>query len=118
MTKRLSFTKNLNKLLPKFRENMNSAESTEDVRKFFLYAAKELLEDILERELDIREDDISFLPEKAPYFKVSDRLISEIKEVWKESDLPHLLERLAEAAFGRYKHLEKHPEKTESKIRM
>ncbi len=119
MTKRISFTKHLNKLLPKFRENMSNAESTEDVKKFFFYAVKELLEDILEREIDITEDEIVLIPEKPPFYEISSRLVStELKEVWKESDLPHLIEKLAESATGRYKHLEKHPEKTESKIRM
>ncbi len=118
MTKRISFTKHLNKLLPKFRENMSSAESTEDVKKFFLYAVKELLEEILEKEIDIAKDDIVLAPEKPPFYKISPQLISELKEVWKESDLPHLIEKLAESATGRYRHLEKHPEKTESKIRM
>ncbi len=118
MTKRISFTKHLNRLLPRFRENMSNAESTEDVKKFFLYAVKELLEDILEKEIDIIKDDIVLAPEKPPFYKISSQLISELKEVWKESDLPHLIEKLAESATGRYKHLEKHPEKTESKIRM
>jgi len=119
MTKRISFVKHLNKILPKFRENMSSSESTEDVKKFFMYAVKELLEEILEKDIDINEDDLILVPDKPPYFKISNRLISQIKkEVWKESDLPHLIEKLADAAVGRYKHLEKHPEKTESKIRM
>ncbi|MEW6665715.1 MAG: hypothetical protein AB1512_10915 [Thermodesulfobacteriota bacterium] len=42
----------------------------------------------------------------------------QIRSYWTDSDLPHVIERLAEAATGRYKHVEKHPEKTEAKIRM
>lgn len=118
MTKRISFSKNLNKLLPRFRENMSNAESTEDVKKFFSYAVKELLQGIFEKELKIRDDEIILLPDKPPYFSISKTLASEIREVWKESDLPHLIEKLAESAIGRFKHLDKHPEKTESKIRM
>ncbi len=118
MTKRLSFTKNLNKVLPKFRENMNNAESTVDVKKFFFYSVRELLENILDQDIDIEENDIFLIPDLPPYFQISERLGSKIQEVWKESDLPHLIEKLAEAAIGRFKHLEKHPEKTESKIRM
>jgi len=120
MTKRVSFTKYLNKLLPKFREDMNRAESTEDVRKFFSYTVKELLKDIIEKEIEIRDEDIIFLPEKPPYFSLSQKLFSDdrLKNMWEESDLPHIIEKLADSALGRFKHLEKHPEKTESKIRM
>jgi hypothetical protein len=118
MTKRLSFTKNLNKVLPRFRENMSNAESTEDVKKFFFYTVRELLEDIFKEEMEIKDDDIKLLPNKLPYFSLSPKIIANIKEAWKGSDLPHLIEKLAESAIGRFKHLEKHPEKTESKIRM
>jgi len=120
MTKRISFTKYLNKILPKFREDMNRAESTEDVKKFFSYTVRELLRDIVEKEMEIGDEDIILLPDKPPYFSLSSELLSrgELKKLWEESDLPQLIERLAESAIGRYKHLEKHPEKTESKIRM
>ncbi len=118
MTKRTSFTKNLHRLMPRFRENMSNAESTEDVKKFFSYSVRDLLEDILGKEIRIDKDDIILLPDKPPYFDLSPKLASEIDKVWEGSDLPHLIEKLAESAIGRFKHLEKHPEKTESKIRM
>ena len=37
MTKQISFTKIENDLLPKFRKAIGAAESTEDVKKFFIY---------------------------------------------------------------------------------
>jgi len=42
MTKQISFTKQENELLPDYRNKLNQAESVEDVRKFFIYAANEL----------------------------------------------------------------------------
>ncbi len=123
MTKRISFTKHLHKITPKFREEMNLAESTEDVKKFFSYAVKELIKEILleqkpEEEISISEEDIIFVPERPPYFEISESLISKIKDLWEKSDLPQIIEKLAEGALGRYKHLERNPEKTEQKIRM
>jgi len=47
MTKQLSFTKYEHKILPNFRQKISKAESTEDVKKFFVYTAKELFENIL-----------------------------------------------------------------------
>jgi hypothetical protein len=47
MTKRLSFVKYEQELRPTLRERINSAESTEDVKKFFAYAVLELLEEVL-----------------------------------------------------------------------
>ena len=47
MTKRLSFVKYEQELRPTLRERINSAESTEDVKKFFAHAVLELLEEVL-----------------------------------------------------------------------
>ncbi len=124
MTERLSFTKYENEILPTFRNRMNMAESTEDVRKFFFYTVKELLEKILEleddEELEISyPDDIDLDLTSSSHFKLGDKILQnqKIKEYLENSDLPDILERLAESAIKRYMHLEKHREKTESKIR-
>ncbi len=118
MEKMLSFTRKYDEIIPEFREKINKAEHIEDIVNTFELSVVKLLENILEKELDIEEDDIIFNPENPPYYKISDRIISELNEKWTNSDLPHLLEKLAEQAYKKYKHLEKHPEKTEAKIRM
>jgi len=120
MAKQISFTKQENRILPKFREKINKAESTEDVKKFFVYTAIELFETIFQEKMDFHYEDIAFDPEREPYYIVSNRLrvSPEFGSVWKASDLPHVVYRLAESAIGRYRHLEKHPEKTDAKIRM
>jgi len=120
MTKQISFSKYEQKVLPGFRQKISQAESTEDVKKFFIYTVKELLESILPEKFGFEYEDVALMPGSKPYYILSERLLSlnEFSSVWNDSDLPRLLSRLAETAVNRYKHLKKRPEKTESKIRM
>lgn len=118
MTKQTSFTKQERKILPEFRQKINSSESTEDVKKFFSYTAISLFKDILPEEVGVEYDDISLAPGIKPPYKVSSRLLEvpEFSSVWQNSDLSNVLDRFAEAALNRYRRLEKNPEKTDSKI--
>ncbi|MEA1900935.1 MAG: hypothetical protein U9N47_09275 [Thermodesulfobacteriota bacterium] len=120
MSKQISFSKYEQKVLPNFRQKISQAESTEDVKKFFVYTAQELLESIFAGKIDFKYEDIELIPGKKPHYLLSKQFAfsDEFKSVWKDSDLPRLLSRLAETAVHRYKHLKKRPEKTESKIRM
>lgn len=80
----------------------------------------ELLDNIFAGKIAFEYGDIMLTPEKEQPFAINDRLLAskDFTAVWGRSDLPHVLNRLAQAAINRYKHLEKHPEKTRSKIRM
>jgi len=120
MSKQISFSKYEQKVLPNFRQKISRAESTEDVKKFFVYTAQELLESIFAGKIDFKYEDIELIPGKEPHYLLSKQFAfsDEFKSVWKDSDLPRLLSRLAETAVHRYKHLKKRPEKTEAKIRM
>lgn len=120
MSKQISFSKHEQKVLPNFRQKISQSESTEDVKKFFVYTVQELLESILAGKIEFEYEDAALMPGSEPYYILSKRLLSsvEFKSVWNDSDLPRLLSRLAETAMHRYKHLQKRPEKTESKIRM
>lgn len=119
MTTRVSYTKYENRLLPSFREKLNMAESTEDVRKFFIYTIKDLFDAVFEKSLKLKEEDISFDPEREPSYSFGQGLTAhrEFPSVWVESDLPRVVNRLADSAVRRYRHLEKNPGKTTSKIR-
>jgi len=119
MTKQFSFSKYENKLLPDFRQKINMAESTEDVKKFFIYTTTELFNHVFEGKLDIEYEDIALTPTGKPYYTISKRLFSRenFLSVWNDSDLPRVMGRLAESSSNRYKHLEKNPAKTDSKIR-
>ena len=119
MTEQLSYTKFEHELRPHFRQRLNKAESTEDVKKFFIYTVQELLMKVLEGEVEVYFEDVALKPDQNPPYVLSQRLqeMDSLKSVWENSDLPHVLDRLAESAVNRYKHLQKNPEKTEAKIR-
>ena len=119
MTKTQSFSKAENELLPKFRKLTNEAESTEDAKKFFVYCIQELFDHAMDGRLHLQFDDIGLRPDgKEPFF-ISEHVQANavFAEVWQNSDLPHIVFRLAEQALGHYRHLEKNPSKTEAKIR-
>ena len=120
MTRQFSYTKFENKVLPNFREMVNKAESTEDLKKFFVYSTKELLESIFEGTIDFNYEDFVLTLEKEPYYRLSNRLLASetFNNVWKESDLPRVVCRLAESAVRHYKRLERKPDKCETKIRV
>lgn len=120
MAKQLSFTKFEQQIVPGFRQKINLAESTEDVKKFFVYSANRLMEKIFEDKIRFEYGDIMLAPLNEPGYTLSPRLRSSeaFLSMWQESDLPDVLNRLADSAVGRYRRLMKNPEKTESKIRM
>lgn len=120
MTGKKSFTKHENKIFPGFRDNISKAESTEDVKKFFVYTAKRLFEEVFEGRMEFDYQDFVLTPNNENLYELSERLVSsgDFSSVWGNSDLPRVVTRLAESAVRRYRHLEKHPEKTDSKIRM
>jgi hypothetical protein len=120
MAKQISFSKYGNQVLPHFRERLSKAESTEDLKKFFVYISRELLERVFAGELEIDYEDISLDPKGVPHFIVSEKLMADPRFTasWQDSDLKNILTGLAGTTMKRYAHLEKNPEKTEAKIRM
>ena len=120
MTKRFSFTKYENRVLPNFREKINKAESSADLEKFFTYTIQEFFKDVFEGEMQFHYEDIKLVWDRKPHYVLSHRLRTskDFLSLWNESDLSRVVERLAGTAKRRYIHLEKHPEKTDSKIRM
>ena len=75
---------------------------------------------IFSGEVKIRDDDVTLESSEKSCFSLSNRLSSAegFKLTWDNSDLPRMVGRFAETATRRIKHLEKHPEKTDAKIRM
>lgn len=120
MTTQLSFSKQENEILPEFRNKISKAESTEDTKKFFAQTAGNLLAQIFGEAVSCEYGDLALAPEGDTLFTVSDHLHDQtaFRKVWENSDLLHVLGRLAQTAVNRYKHLEKHQEKTNAKIRM
>ena len=120
MTERISFTKYEHHSIPLFREKINKAESIDDVKKVFAQTMRLLLKDILRDQVKLKDDDVVLQPDSKIPYEVSDRLLSSknFKSLWDSSDLPQVISRFAQSASGRYRRLEKKPEKTESRVRM
>jgi hypothetical protein len=120
MAEKLSFTKYEHECLPAFRQRINKAESPEDVRKVFAYTTRVLMEKVFSGTLKFRDEDVTLELSQEPPFALNSRLFATegFKSAWNNSDLPRMVGRFAETAARRIKHMEKHPEKTDAKIRM
>lgn len=120
MTRQISYTKHENKILPGFREMVNKAESTEDLKKFFIYSAKDLFDSVFEGRLNFIYEDFTLTLDREPYYRLSDRLMSlaDFTSVWEDSDLPRVMCRLAESAVCHYRRMERKGDKSETKIRI
>ena len=118
MARQLSFSKYEQELRPELRQNMNIAESTEDVKKFFVYTIQKLFGRVLEGKEAFTYEDIRLEPQEQSGFIISDKLLEnpDFAAVWINSDLSNIVKRLAGAAGNRHKHLQKNPAKTEAKI--
>jgi len=118
MTRQISFTRIEQAQLPAFRERMDRAESTEDVRKFFAECASTLLSDAVGNAGAVRHEDVSLAPGQTGGYILSDRLKTDpaFSSVWQDSDLPRIVASMARGASNRYTHLNKNPEKTESTL--
>ena len=118
MARQLSFSKYEQELRPELRQNLNIAESTEDVKKFFVYTIQKLFGKVLEGKEPFRYEDIRLTPLEQSGFIISDNILGnpEFAAVWQNSDLSNIVKRIADAASNRHKHLQKNPAKTESKI--
>ena len=118
MARQLSFSKYEQQLRPELRQNLNIAESTEDVKKFFVYTIQKLFGRVLEGKGAFQYEDIRLAPLEQSGFIISDKVLGdpEFAAVWQNSDLSNIVKRIADAASNRHKHLQKNPAKTESKI--
>ena len=118
MTQMMSFTKYEHQVLPKYRDQLNQAESVEDVKKIFVGTIQEFLELATEGSLKVAYEDISLLPNEPPGYSLEPQInnSSEMKGM-ENSDVNAILNRLAEQAAHRYKHISKNNSKTNMKIK-
>ena len=119
MVKQRSFTGIEKEIRHTFRNNVNIAESDEDVKKFFTYAIQELLQQAYEGKVAVKYGDICLDREAAEGFVCNEALKSneEFMRIWNDSDLSRIVRQLAENGLNRIKHLEeRHPDKSEAKI--
>ena len=118
--KKISFRKFEHLVVPHFRQRLNEAESAEDIRNTFVSSIQNLFENAFGGGLRLRDEDLRFTPYKEPYFLLSREVMrhESLRSIWKDSDLRSVIERLAESAMNRHKHMARHGEKTDAKIRM
>lgn len=118
MTTSISLSKYEKQVLPKYRDQLNQAESEEDVKKFFVETVERLLALATEDAVDPQYDDIRLVPGSPPYYQLTSQLLNcKAMQALANSDLQPILHRIAEPAAHRYMHVAKHPEKTNAKIK-
>ena len=119
MKNKFSFSHIEQELRHSYRNNLNNAESDEDVKKFFVYIVSALFNQAYEGQIRLSPEDITLDEKKQEYFFLRNTLMNNTSfmQVWNGSDLPKIVRRMAESAVNRIKHLEgKHPDKTEAKM--
>jgi hypothetical protein len=119
MSRQISFTKIEKELLPEYRQKIGSAESTEDVKKFFVYIVMELLNRAYDDKILFEYNDICLTPAKSPHYYINTNVTSsdDFASVWENSDLSHIVLRFTDTAMNHYAHISQNPAKTEAKIR-
>lgn len=120
MTVQHSYSKIENELLHGYRKKIGAAESTEDVKKFFVYTIQELFAQVFSGRVDLEYNDISLAPGQEPSYVLADwvHASSIFFEIWNTSDLSRVIADFAETATHRFKHLQKNSTKTQQRIRM
>ena len=73
-----SYTKYENEVIHKYRDNLNHAESVEDVKKFFSYTMQELMHKVFDGKLDMRYEDVQLSADNKAGFTISDTLLQKI----------------------------------------
>lgn len=118
MTTQFSFSKYEQEIRPILRKSINNAESTEDVKKFFFYGVRNLLKKVLQAEMPVDHEDIRLDLSKEKGFTMSTLVwdLPGFASAWQDSDLPHIIARMAEFSIKRYKYLDKHLDKSETKM--
>ena len=98
MTQMMSLTKYEHKVLPKLRDQLNQAESVEDVKKFFIGTIQEFLGIATNGNVSAAYEDISLLPDQEPHYSLAAPVTDSaaIKEL-ENSDLKAILQRLAKS---------------------
>jgi hypothetical protein len=113
-----SFTRHEHDLSHKYRNDLNHAESSEDVKKFFTYAMQELLKRVLGESVVVRFEDVALAADSRGY-AVSARIGADagFARAMAESDLGAIMQRFAETAQHRLHHLQLHAQRGLSQTR-
>ena len=98
MAKQKSFSRVEQNVRHTFRSDMNHADSTEDVKKFFVYAVQDFIDQAFEGRVAIEYEDIALDQDAEKGFLLSDKLRhnKEFAKAFANSDIPQIFARLAE----------------------
>ncbi|RAO99690.1 hypothetical protein PW5551_02285 [Petrotoga sp. 9PW.55.5.1] len=112
-----SFVKYYNEVKPKYQNKLDLTKKFQEIPKLYSRSVSKLLERIYgEEKIDSKlvEEYIEFTPDKEPYFTVKKEIINLLEEDWQDSDLPSIFEKMAKAAYDRYKHIIDDNDRTET----
>lgn len=119
MTRQLSFKAQQREVEPHFRSQIDAAESTEDVKKFYERTIFDFLNRAIGDQVEIQPGDVVLDPKEKQGYNVTKRLRDDegFNRMHAQSDMPDIMLLLTERALKRHKHLvTKQPDKTEIKI--
>jgi hypothetical protein len=119
MTRQLSFKAQQREVEPHYRSQIDAAESTEDVKKFYERTIFDFLTRAIGDQVEVQPGDVVLDPKEKQGYKVTKRLRDDegFNRMHAQSDLPDIMLLLTERAVNRYKYLvTKQPDKTEIKI--
>ncbi|UTF51268.1 hypothetical protein NLA06_05090 [Desulfomicrobium sp. ZS1] len=119
MTRQLSFKAQQREVEPHYRSQIDAAESTEDVKKFYERTIFDFLTRAIGDQVEVQPGDVVLDPKEKQGYKVTKRLRDDegFNRMHAQSDLPDIMLLLTERAVNRHKYLvTKHPDKTEKKI--
>lgn len=119
MTRQLSFKAQQREVEPHYRSQIDAAESTEDVKKFYERTIFDFLTRAIGDQVEVQPGDVVLDPKEKQGYKVTKRLRDDegFNRMHAQSDLPDIMLLLTERAVNRHKYLvTKQPDKTEIKI--
>jgi hypothetical protein len=119
MTRQLSFKAQQREVEPHYRSQIDAAESTEDVKKFYERTILDFLTRAIGDQVEVQTGDVVLDPNEKQGYKVTKRLRDDegFNRMHAQSDLPDIMLLLTERALNRHKYLiTKQPGKTEKKI--
>ncbi len=107
------------KAIGQIRQRISKTESQSDLSDGFSYNVSLYLNSIMQPEINVSAQDISFSPDRNDHYILSKRLTesNEFNSLWNGTRLPHFVQKVAETTYHRYIHLSHHGEKTRAKIK-
>jgi hypothetical protein len=106
-------------ILHELRNKFQTAQSRRELENSFSHSLCTFLTKTCPDSITIHDKDISFSPAAKSHFTLSTDLIESetFMRTWVSSNLSGFVGKAADSAYHRFIHLEKHTEKTRSKIR-